>query len=225
VGRDHASEADEPDASPDHAARIDAVVFDLGGVLIDWDPRYVYRELFAGDDEAMETFLGTVATPEWNRLQDAGQTWEQAIGALVAAHPEQRELIEAYHERWPDMLGGPIQGTVDILRELRDAGRVRLLALTNWSAETFPIARERFPFLGWFEGIVVSGEERIAKPDPALYRLLFERFGLDPATTLFIDDVAANIDAAAVLGMPTVRFTDPDTLRTDLVRLGLLPSA
>jgi 2-haloacid dehalogenase len=201
-------------------ARITTVTFDLGGVLIDWDPRYLYRTLF--DDEAeMETFLAEVTTPAWNAEQDAGRPWVDAVDALAAEFPEHRPLIEAYRRRWPETLGDAIQGTVDVLAELRDAG-VRLLALSNWSAETFPVALERYPFLGWFEGIVISGEVGAAKPDERIFQVLIERHAVEPAETVFVDDTVANVEAAEELGFVGLRFHDPDRLRTDLARLGVL---
>jgi 2-haloacid dehalogenase len=201
-------------------ARPTTVVFDLGGVLIDWDPRYLYRQLFDDPDE-MESFLAEVTTAEWNAHQDAGRPWAEAIELLVAEHPERRELIEAFHARWPEMLAGEIPGTVHVLGELRAAG-VRLVALSNWSAEMFPIARERFDFLAWFEGIVISGDVGVNKPDRRIFELLIDRFGIEPAAALFIDDSAANVDAAAALGFRAIHFTDPTALRVELVRLGLL---
>jgi 2-haloacid dehalogenase len=208
--------------APQIPTPVKAVVFDLGGVLIDWNPRYLYRQLFDGDEAAMEGFLRDITTQEWNARQDGGRTWAEAVAELVDRHPEQRDLILAYRERWDEMLGGPIAGTVDVLRELRDDG-VPLYALTNWSAETFPLARERFEFLGWFRGLVVSGEIRLVKPDPAIFHHLLERFGLDAATTLFIDDHEPNVLAAQALGMHAIRFRDPAHLRTELTDLGLLP--
>ena len=202
---------------------ISAVVFDLGGVLIDWDPRYLYRALF-DDEAAMEDFLATVTTPEWNRAQDAGRPWTEAIEDLTRHHPERRDLIAAYWERWPETLGDAIRPAVDVLDELAATG-IRLFALTNWSGETFPIARPRYPFLDWFEGIVVSGDERLIKPDPRIFEVLLGRYDLDPASTLFIDDHADNVDAAASLGIVAIRFVDADTLRADLRRFGLLPGA
>lgn len=199
------------------------VVFDLGGVLIEWDPRHLYRKLFDAPDE-MESFLAEVTTAEWNAQQDAGRPWAEAVETLVAEHPERRELIEAFHLRWPEMLAGEIPGTVDVLSELRDAG-IRLVALSNWSAEMFPVARERFDFLSWFEGIVISGEVGVNKPDPRIFAHLIERFGIEPAATLFIDDSPANIDAARALGFRAIQFTDAPELRRELVGLGLLPAA
>ena len=200
--------------------RITTVTFDLGGVLIDWDPRYLYRTLF-DEEAAMEAFLAEVTTPEWNAEQDAGRTWVEAVDTLAAEYPEHRPLIEAYHLRWPETLGDAIQGTVDILAELR-AADVRLLALSNWSAETFPVARERYPFLDWFEGIVISGEVKAAKPDERIFRVLIDRHDVEPTATLFVDDNEPNVRAAAALGFATARFTDPPALRADLERFGVL---
>ena len=202
---------------------LSAVVFDLGGVLIDWNPRYLYRTLF-DDEAAMERFLAEVATQEWNAEQDAGRSWQEAVELLVARHPAWRDHIVAYDERWAETLGGPIEGTVEVLADLRRIG-VRLAALTNWSAETFPIALERYDFLGWFETIVVSGEVGMVKPDPRIFEHLLEQTGFAAEATVYIDDVAANVAVAAELGMTALPFTDPATLRRDLAALGLLGAA
>jgi 2-haloacid dehalogenase len=200
--------------------RITAVVFDLGGVLIDWDPRHLYRTLF-DDEAAMEEFLATITTPEWNLAQDAGRPWADAIDELAARHPDRRELIEAFWTRWPETLGGAIEPTVTVLDELRSTG-VRLYALSNWSGETFPAAKPRYRFLEWFDGIVISGDERMIKPDPRIYERLLDRYGLVAGEVLFIDDSPANVEAAAALGIQAVRFADAETLRADLRRFGLL---
>jgi 2-haloacid dehalogenase len=191
-----------------------AVVFDLGGVLIDWDPRYLYRKLLA-DEAAVEEFLATVCTPEWNAELDRGRPFAEGVAELVERHPEHAAAIAAYHERWPEMLAGDLPDTVEVLAELRAAG-VPLYALTNWSAETFAITRGRFEWLDWFDGLLVSGEERMTKPDPAFFRLLLDRFGLDPGATVFVDDSEANVAAARELGIDAVRFTGPDRLRREL---------
>ena len=201
--------------------RPGTVVFDLGGVLIEWDPRHLYRQLFDDRDE-MESFLAEVTTAEWNAHQDAGRPWAEAVELLVAEYPERRELIEAFHRRWPEMLAGEIPGTVDVLADLSVAG-VRLIALSNWSAEMFPVARERFDFLAWFEGIVISGEVGVNKPDQRIFEHLVQQFAIEPAATLFIDDSQANIEAAAALGFRVIHFTDAAALRHGLARLGLLP--
>jgi 2-haloacid dehalogenase len=201
---------------------VDNVVFDLGGVLIDWNPRYVFRTLF-DDEEAMERFLAEICTPEWNAQQDAGRPWAEAIRLLVAEHPDFEPQIRAYYDRWQEMLGGPIQETVDVLAELHKTG-VRLFGLSNWSGETFVVARQlpEYAFLGWFEAVVISGEVGIAKPDPRIFRHLIDRYGLEPSRTLFIDDVPANIQVASDLGMRAVRFVDGESLRAELGSRGLL---
>jgi 2-haloacid dehalogenase len=199
------------------------VVFDLGGVLIDWDPRYLYRKLFADPGE-MESFLAEITNSEWNAHQDAGRPWDEGVDLLVAEHPERRELIEAFHRRWPEMLAGEIPGTVDVLAELHSTD-VRLVALSNWSAEMFPIARERFDFLAWFEGIVISGEVGVNKPDRRIFDHLVEQFDIEPEEAVFVDDSPANIDAAGGLGFCVLQFTDAATLRLELVGLGLLSRA
>jgi len=208
---------------PDETAGIAAVLFDLGGVSIEWDPRHLYRRLFE-DPEEMEAFLAEVTTAEWNGRQDEGRPWADAIEELVLEHPELRELIEAYRRHWPEMLAGEIPGTVDVLRDVR-ATDVRLLALSNWSSETFPYALERFPFLSWFDAIVISGDVGLKKPDPAIFRHVVEELELDPSTTVFVDDSAANVETARSLGFVALTFVDADTLRRDLVRLGVLSRA
>jgi 2-haloacid dehalogenase len=200
-----------------------AVVFDLGGVLIDWNPRHLYRKLIADPDE-MERFLAEVATPEWNHRQDEGRTWDEAVAELVAAHPDKAALISAYHDRWEEMLGEALEKSVSLLAELRAAG-VPLYAITNWSSDKFRLSRPRYPFLEWFGDIVVSGDEGVAKPDPALFRVLFSRHGIDPRRAILVDDTEPNIRAALALGMTALHFSDASTLRADLVRLGLPVSA
>lgn len=198
---------------------VSAVVFDLGGVLIDWNPRYLYRSLIA-DEREMETFLAEVCTPEWNGRLDAGGSWDEAVEKLASEHPAQRDLIVAFHERWDEMLGGAIDESVELLRELRSTN-VRLFALSNWSAEKFPIARARYPFLAWFEAIVVSGEVGFAKPDPRIFRHLFDRHELEPRSTVFIDDWQPNIAAASDLGMIAIRFEGAQGVRRRLRELGV----
>lgn len=198
---------------------VDAVIFDLGGVLIDWNPRHLYRKLF--DDAAeMERFLAEICAPEWNLEQDRGRPWAQAIAELSARHPDRAELIAAYRGRWQEMLNGAIEGTVGILERL-DAAGVPLYALTNWSAETYPHAERLYPFLGRFRAIVVSGRIGLVKPDPAIYRHAIGRFGVDPGRTLFIDDSARNVAGAEAVGLRAIRFTGPEALARDLAALGL----
>lgn len=203
------------------AGDVEAVVFDLGGVLIDWDPRYLYRKIFT-DEMEMEHFLATVATSGWHAEQDRGRPLEEATLSLVARHPEYRREIEAFYGRWDEMFGGPIEGSVDVLRELRERG-MPLYALTNWSGETFPPAGERYGFLDWFDEIVVSGEEGLIKPDKEIYGVLVKRTGLTPAKTVFLDDSPPNVAAAGELNFAAITFRNPHQLRADLVDLGLLP--
>lgn len=198
------------------------VVFDLGGVLIDWDPRHLYRRLFAGDEAAMEQFLATVCTHEWNRSQDAGRSFAEGARLLKAEYPDKAELIDAYGDRFEEMIAGPIAGSVEILAELRDRG-TSLYGLTNWSAETYPAALERFAFLRWFRGILVSGEVGVIKPDPRIFALLIERFAIEPQCTVYIDDVEVNVAAARSFGFYGIHFTTPAKLRQELAGLGLLP--
>jgi len=205
------------------APRPTTVVFDLGNVLVDWNPRYLYRTLFDGDDAAMERFLAEVCTPAWNDEQDRGRSFEEACALLVRDHPDKRSLIEAWPLRYDETMAGPMAGTVEILAELR-AREVPLYALSNWSAETFPRAQARFPFLGWFRGVVISGALRMAKPDPEIYRHLLDTYKLHAEDIVFIDDAPRNVEAAAALGMRAVRFTDAAALRAALVDFGLLAS-
>jgi 2-haloacid dehalogenase len=197
------------------------VLFDLGGVLIDWNPRYLYRPLFGDDEAAMEDFLARICPPEWNHQLDQGKPFAQAVAERQRLFPEHADLIALWHHGWPQMLREEIGDTVEILRELRERG-TRLLALTNWSAETFPIARARFPFLGWFEDIVVSGEVGMAKPDPRIFELTIRRTGLEPAATLFTDDSPRNVEAARGSGLRAELFRDPAGLRATLREAGLL---
>lgn len=198
---------------------IKAVVFDLGGVLIDWNPRHLYRKLIP-DEAAMERFLAEVCNQEWNARLDAGYPFAQGVAELIAAHPDQAELIAAYHDRWFEMLGGSLEGTVAILRELRRAG-VRTYALSNWSAETFPGTQARYPFLDELDGVLISGDVKVGKPDPAIFREFLARFALTAQSTVYIDDWEWNVTAAAGLGMVALRFTDAAQLRSDLRSLGL----
>lgn len=196
-------------------------VFDLGGVLIDWNPRYLYRKLFNGDERAMEHFLANICAPSWNLQQDAGRSFAEGCASLKAVHPDAAHLIDAWFERYDEMLAGPIQGTVDLLGDLRRQG-VPLYALSNWSAETFPVARKRFEFLKWFDGIMLSGDVGLVKPDPKIYHLFLKTFALNPAHAIYVDDLEPNVRSAAAVGMRGILFTDPAALRTDLSEAGLI---
>jgi 2-haloacid dehalogenase len=199
---------------------IKAIIFDLGGVLIDWNPRYVYRHLFKTDEE-VEWFLANITTLDWNEQQDAGYPIEKATKELIKKFPQWEQYIRAYYERWTDMLADPINGTVSILKLLKENQKYKLYALTNWSAELFPYALENFEFLKWFDGIVVSGEEKMRKPQPEFYQLLLDRYNLEARTTLFIDDNLRNVTAAEQVGLQALYFSVPEELEKDLRRLNL----
>jgi 2-haloacid dehalogenase len=204
-----------------HNGSIDAVIFDLGGVLLDWNPRYLYRKLF-DDEEAMERFLRDVCTLKWHEANDRGVPFEVTCAQLAAEYPEHAEHIWAWGTRTEEMVSGPIDGTVEILRELAQQRSVRLFALTNMEAHTYPVRRERYEFLRWFEGTVVSSEEGVIKPDERIFRVLLERYGLEPASTLMIDDSSRNIEAARAIGLRTVLFESPEALRVQLEDAGVL---
>lgn len=197
---------------------IQAIVFDLGGVLIDWNPRYLYRKLLKSDAE-IEYFLNNICTPEWNAQQDAGRPFHEAAAILKMQHPQYAGLIDAYVQRWEETLGDADWETVGILHEVKQMG-VPVYALTNWSAETFPVARKKFEFLNWFAGILVSGEVKLKKPDPAIFRLLLEKYQLDATRTIYIDDIKENIVAAQPLGFRTIHFLNAAPLRAALREFG-----
>jgi len=199
---------------------IDTIIFDLGGVLIDWNPRYVYRKIFKTEQE-IEWFLENVTTPDWNENQDAGYPLHKATEELVAKHPEWEPEIKAYYGRWLEMLGGQIHETVEVLQQLKHTGKYRLYALTNWSAETFPHALERFEFFKLFEGVVVSGEEKMRKPSAEFYKIILDRYRLDPSTTVFIDDSLRNVKGAEAVGITGIHFHNPSQLKEELRRLGI----
>lgn len=201
--------------------KLKAIIWDLGNVLIDWNPAYVFDKLIE-DEERRKHFFQHICTHDWNEEQDAGRPIKQATEELIEMHPEWKEAIEAFYGRWTEMLGGPINETVEILRRLKENGQHKMYALTNWSAELFPIALERYDFLQWFDGRVVSGEEKIRKPDPVLFQLLLDRYLLKPEETLFIDDSLRNINAAKELGLQTLLFQSPTTLKEELEKCGIL---
>lgn len=198
--------------------KIDTIVFDLGGVLVDWNPDYVFRTIFE-DEEKMSWFYNNICTPDWNEEQDAGRSLKEATEELVTKFPDHEQNIRAYYGRWEEMLGGPIQGTVEILRELKDNNNVKLYALTNWSHETFPVALARYDFLHWFDGRLVSGEEKTRKPFLKIYELLIDRFNIDPSTAIYIDDNARNLEPANQIGFHTIHFKSPEQLRSELSQL------
>ena len=200
---------------------IKTIIFDLGGVLIDWNPEYLYRKLFT-DEAEMRHFLQNICTPDWNEEQDGGRSLQEATDYLLARYPDHADNIQAFYGRWPEMLGGAISGTVEIFKELKATGKYNFYALTNWSAETYPIATERFEFLGWFDGVVVSGEEKDRKPFATFYQTLLKRFNVNPSEAIFIDDNLRNIQAAEVLGITSIPFTTPEALRMKLKEMEVL---
>ena len=198
---------------------IKAIIFDLGGVLIDWNPKYLYKKIF--DDEAeMQDFLDKICTNDWNEEQDEGRTIEEGTKLLVQQFPEHAENIKAFYGRWEEMLGGPIEGTVEIFKELRSLGKYKIYALTNWSAETYPIAQKHYEFLNWFDGVVMSGAEKMRKPDPAFFQLLLDRYQLKAEEVLFIDDNFRNIKSALKMGVDSIHFVSPEELKAELVDRG-----
>jgi 2-haloacid dehalogenase len=198
---------------------IDAILFDLGNVLIRWDPRNHYRDRFRTEEE-MERFLRDVCPLSWNHEMDLGKPFAIAIAERQALYPEWASLIGEWRSGWERMLGGQIDEMVSVLPQLHEQG-YGLYALTNWSGETFPIARSRFPWLATFGDIVVSGEEGVGKPDAAAFQLALDRNRLDPVRTVFVDDNATNVRAAEALGFPAVLFASPEQCLTELGRLGV----
>ncbi|MFI5706823.1 HAD family hydrolase [Kribbella sp. NPDC051620] len=198
---------------------VDDVVFDIGGVLLDWNPDYLYRELIP-DAVQRQHFLTEVATPEWNLQMDAGRSWADAVAELSSLHPEHAEWIEAYDTGWLKMVSGLIEDTAGLLTELRAQG-IPTYALTNFSAEKWEIAKQAFPILAGFTGEVVSGTEQTVKPDEKIYRILLERYDLDPARSFYTDDKDYNVVAARAVGLDAETFTDAATLRAQLRERGL----
>jgi len=200
---------------------INTIVFDLGGVLIDWNPRYLYRKLFKTEEE-VTWFLENICTPEWNDEQDAGRSFEEATELLVAKHPEWEVPIRAWYGRWQETISGSLPETVEILQHVKNKTNCRLYALTNWSEQTFPWALNNFEFLHWFEGIVVSGAEKTRKPFPEFYQILFDRYQINPSTALFIDDNIKNIVGAKAVGLQTIHFQSSGQLKDELQALKLI---
>ncbi|HKG67224.1 MAG TPA: HAD family phosphatase [Segetibacter sp.] len=199
---------------------ITTIIFDLGGVLIDWNPEYLYRKVFK-DESEMKHFLEKVCTPEWNEEQDAGRTLAEATDFLLKEYPEHEENIRLYYNRWQEMLAGAIEGTVEIFEKLKKTKRFKIYALTNWSAETFPIALEKYQFLSWFDGVVVSGTEKKRKPFPEFYQILLDRYQVKAEETIFIDDNLRNVDAAKQVGLDAIHFRTPEQLNEELLNRGI----
>lgn len=202
---------------------VQAVVFDVGGVLLDWSPEYLYRRLIPDEGER-HRFLAEVCSPEWNLAQDAGRTWSEAVAELTARFPEQADLIAAYDRNWEEMVAGAFDDTVKLLEELQRDGPP-VYALTNFSAGKWSIAVEQWPFLGTFDGVVVSGEEGVTKPDPRIYQILLDRFELEPGATFYVDDQLQNVEQARAMGLQAELFRDAETLRRQLSTRGVLRHA
>lgn len=196
------------------------IIFDLGGVLLDWNPRYLFSEIFSEETE-MDYFLREICSPSWNAKMDADLTFEEGISELLPVFPEYAEQIRLYHTRWSDMLRGELSDSLDILRELKEAG-VKLAGLSNWPWEKFLMIKDRYQFLAWLDPLVVSGEVGVAKPDPAIYQILLQKVGMPAGDCLFIDDMPENIKAAAQQGFETIHFSSAENLRAELVGRGFL---
>ncbi len=202
------------------SSSVTAVVFDIGNVLILWDPENLYNDLIP-DASEREYFLSEVCPYEWNLEQDRGRPWDEAISERLEKFPQYEEWIKAYYERWQDMLGGAIEANVALLKDLKEKG-VPLYAITNFSTEKFEEAKRIFPFLAdSFIDTVISGDEQLLKPDAKIYNILFERNGLNPSELVFIDDTLKNVDAAQDIGMKALHFSEADKLRSELKQLGL----
>ena len=200
---------------------FNTVIFDLGAVLIDWHPDHLFKKLFTSDTER-DWFYQHVCTSDWNEEQDAGRPLADATEMLVTQYPAYEEMIRAYYDRWEEMLNGPIEGTVDILRSLKSKGEYQLIALTNWSAETFPIALQKYDFLHWFDGRIVSGEEKTRKPFTDIYQTLLDRYNVNPLEAVFVDDNNRNLGPAETLGIKTIHFVSPEQFKLELIALGIL---
>lgn len=198
---------------------VDTVVFDLGGVVLRWEPRRAYQQVMPADQ--VDDFMCEISFDEWNRCHDAGQSWDDGEADLISQLPHRQEAIEAYRRYFDHTIPGMVPGTGAIMAELQRAG-IRLVGLTNWSADLFRPTKRRFGLLNRFAGIVVSGEEGIVKPDPQLFRILFDRYQVAPESAVFLDDSAANCATAEGLGMQAIRFVDADTARQQLVDRGVL---
>lgn len=198
---------------------IKNIVFDFGGVLLDWNPRYLYKGYFRDDDE-MEHFLSDICNSEWNVQQDAGRPFAEAVRLLQAEHPEYSEAIRMYDEQWDKMLKCELPDSIDLLKELKSKG-YGIYGLTNWSSEKIGVAFSRYDFFSLFDGIVVSGEEKVAKPDPKIFRILLDRYGLKAGECVFIDDNQPNVDAAESLGFNAIRFDNVTDVRAGLKGLGV----
>jgi len=200
---------------------IKNIIFDLGGVLIDWNPHYMYKKIIP-DDVERNWFIDNICTLDWNEKQDCGRIIKEAVDELISIYPEHKENIIVYYDRWEEMLNGPIEGTVEIFKKIKEKKDLKTYALTNWSAETFPRALQLYNFLHWFDGRVVSGEEKTRKPHKEIFDIILNRFSLLPEETIFIDDNLRNIKAAEEVGITSIHFTSPESLNFELIKLNIL---
>ncbi len=199
---------------------IDTIIYDLGGVLIDWNPLYVYENYFEKESDR-NFFFENVCTSEWNEEQDAGRSIAEANELLIAQYPDWEQAIRDFYGRWTEMIKGPIQESVDLLASIKATGNYKLYALTNWSAETFPYAIKHFQFLSWFQGILVSGEEKTRKPYKEFYLKLLEKYDIHMEKAVFIDDNLRNIEAARQIGIKSIHFTNATSLKRMLPDFGI----
>jgi len=202
-------------------SNINTILFGLGGVLIGWNPIIPYLKAFDGDEQKAQWFLDNICTMDWNEEQDGGRSIAEANRVKIAEHPEYEELIKLYYGEWETMLTGAIEGTVDIFRQLKSNKNLRIYAITNWSAETFPVALARYDFLKWFEGISVSGDLKMRKPFPEIYEYTLEKYNIKAEEAVFIDDNLKNVKAAKALNIHAIHFQNPEQLKTELVQLGI----
>jgi 2-haloacid dehalogenase len=200
---------------------IQAILFDFGNVLLEWNPRYVYRRYFPDDEQAMENFFHEVNFMDWNALQDKGRSFTEGVADLSKQFPHYSDLIQAYHDHWKESIGDPLEGTVEILKRLKNAG-YPLYGLSNWSAETFPYARQKFDFFNLLDDIIISGEVLSIKPEPEFFEIALRRIGRPARECLFIDDSLANIEQARRMGFAAIHFLSAGQLEKDLQRLGIL---
>ena len=199
---------------------IDTIIFDLGGVLVDWNPRYLYRKVFDREED-MEMFLTEICSPAWNAEQDGGRTFAEASQILIEQYPNFETEIKMYFDRWPEMFSDNIEGSIDILKTLVNDDKYKVYALTNWSAETWPTALELFPFFHWFDDVLVSGAENMKKPDAEIYELILDRFNIDRTKAVFFDDSLKNVTGAQAVGLHAFQFLSPEQLKDDLKKYGV----
>lgn len=195
---------------------IDTIIFDLGGVLVDWKPEYLYRKVFNGNEKKVQWFLNNVCTSAWNAEQDGGRTIEEAETLKIAEFPDHEELIRLYYKQWHQMFSGPIEENVELFKQLKASGNYKIYALTNWSAEKWELALELFPFFNYFDGVVVSGQEKIRKPYPEIYNLIVDKFAINPENAIFIDDNEENVIAAKALKIYGIHYKSPQQLLNEL---------